>query len=221
MYKIMVVEDNATIREKLCRLLRQYGYQAVAVEDFDAVEEQITAEAPDLVLLDINLPEVNGFHLCQALREKSAVPIIFVTSRDSNMDEVMSMTVGGDDYITKPYDPEVLAARIGAVLRRSYRQQREVLDYRGVSFNLATGIVSYQGKEADLTKNEGKVLHILLENKGRVVSREAMMNHLWNDDVFLDDNTLTVNVNRLRKKLEEIGVKELIATKRGLGYLIL
>ncbi len=220
MYKIMVVDDNATIREKLCRLLSQYGYETATVEDFNGIEGKITAEAPDLVLLDINLPSVSGFHICQALREKSTVPIIFVTSRDSNMDEVMSMTVGGDDFITKPYDPEVLAVRIAAVLRRSYRQKPEILEYRGLRFNMAAGIVHWRENEAELTKNEGKVLHILLENRGHVVSREELMNHLWNDNVFLDDNTLTVNVNRLRKKLEEIGVKDMVATKRGQGYII-
>lgn len=220
MYKILVIDDNATIREKICRLLRQYGYEAMALENFEAVEKDIAEANPDLILLDINLPAANGFHICQNLRQNSAVPIIFVTSRDSNMDEVMSMTVGGDDFITKPYDPEVLAARIAALLRRSYRQNREILSYRGVDFNLAAGIVSHNRQTVELTKNEGKVLHILLENKGQVVTREALMNHLWNEDVFLDDNTLTVNVNRLRHKLEEIGVRNMISTKRGQGYMI-
>ncbi|KFX59048.1 response regulator transcription factor [Clostridium botulinum] len=221
MFKIMIIEDNKTIRERLADLLIKYGYEVFLPKDFTNIIEDFNKNNPHLILLDINLPIFDGFHFCKEIRKHSNIPIIFVTSRDSNMDEIMSMTVGGDDFITKPYDSQILIARITAVLRRSYNNlSNDILEYKGVSLNLGKGNVTYQNKTIDLTKNELKILHNLLHNKGSIVTRDDLMNYLWNDDVFLDDNTLTVNINRLRKKLEEININDFIETRRGLGYII-
>ncbi|AIY80758.1 response regulator [Clostridium botulinum 202F] len=209
------------IRERLADLLIKYGYEVFLPKDFTNIIEDFNKNNPHLILLDINLPIFDGFHFCKEIRKHSNIPIIFVTSRDSNMDEIMSMTVGGDDFITKPYDSQILIARITAVLRRSYNNlSNDILEYKGVSLNLGKGNVTYQNKTIDLTKNELKILHNLLHNKGSIVTRDDLMNYLWNDDVFLDDNTLTVNINRLRKKLEEININDFIETRRGLGYII-
>ncbi|MBY7006632.1 response regulator transcription factor [Clostridium botulinum] len=221
MFKIMIIEDNKTIRERLADLLIKYGYEVFLPKDFTNIIEDFNKNNPHLILLDINLPIFDGFHFCKEIRKHSNIPIIFVTSRDSNMDEIMSMTVGGDDFITKPYDSQILIARITAVLRRSYNNlSNDILEYKGVSLNLGKGNVTYQNKTIDLTKNELKILHNLLHNKGSIVTRDDLMNYLWNDDVFLDDNTLTVNINRLRKKLEEININDFIETRRELGYII-
>ncbi len=221
MFKIMIIEDNKTIRERLADLLIKYGYEVFLPKDFTNIIEDFNKNNPHLILLDINLPIFDGFHFCKEIRKHSNIPIIFVTSRDSNMDEIMSMTVGGDDFITKPYDSQILIARITAVLRRSYNNlSNDILEYKGVGLNLGKGNVTYQNNTIDLTKNELKILHNLLQNKGSIVTRDDLMNYLWNDDVFLDDNTLTVNINRLRKKLEEINIIDFIETRRGLGYII-
>ncbi|MGN2369014.1 response regulator transcription factor [Clostridium cagae] len=221
MFKIMIIKDNKTIRERLADLLIKYGYEVFLPKDFTNIIEDFNKNNPHLILLDINLPIFDGFHFCKEIRKHSNIPIIFVTSRDSNMDEIMSMTVGGDDFITKPYDSQILIARITAVLRRSYNNlSNDILEYKGVSLNLGKGNVTYQNKTIDLTKNELKILHNLLQNKGSIVTRDDLINYLWNDDVFLDDNTLTVNINRLRKKLEEININDFIETRRGLGYII-
>lgn len=221
MFKIMIIEDNKTIRERLADLLIKYGYEVFLPKDFTNIIEDFNKNNPHLILLDINLPIFDGFHFCKEIRKHSNIPIIFVTSRDSNMDEIMSMTVGGDDFITKPYDSQILIARITAVLRRSYNNlSNDILEYKGVSLNLGKGNVTYQNKTIDLTKNELKILHNLLHNEGSIVTRDDLMNYLWNDDVFLDDNTLTVNINRLRKKLEEININDFIETRRELGYII-
>ncbi len=217
----MIIEDNKTIRERLADLLIKYGYEVFLPKDFTNIIEDFNKNNPHLILLDINLPIFDGFHFCKEIRKHSNIPIIFVTSRDSNMDEIMSMTVGGDDFITKPYDSQILIARITAVLRRSYNNlSNDILEYKGVGLNLGKGNVTYQNNTIDLTKNELKILHNLLQNKGSIVTRDDLMNYLWNDDVFLDDNTLTVNINRLRKKLEEINIIDFIETRRGLGYII-
>lgn len=221
MYKIMIVEDNENMRERLGKLLRSYGYDVYLALDFDAVPALFAQESPALLLLDINLPTVNGFHIAEEIRKTSSVPIIFVTSRDSNMDEVMAMSLGGDDFITKPFNTEVLVARIASVLRRAYeRGNAAKMEHRGVQLDLGSASVAHGGEMRELTKNEFRILYYLLEHCGTVVSREDLMNHLWDNDVFLDDNTLTVNVNRLRKKLAEIGVSEFISTRRGQGYLV-
>lgn len=221
MYKIMIIEDNAKLKEKLKGLLSKYGYSVVDPTPDENIINSFRETSPHLVLLDINLPYFDGFHFCREIRKLSNVPIIFVTSRNSSMDEIMSMTVGGDDFITKPYNPEVLLARINAVLRRSYSTISDNLEYKGLVLNIANYTAVYKNNTIELTKNEYKVLYFLMQNKGKLVSRDELMNYLWDDDIFLDDNTLTVNVNRLRKRLEDIGVQEYITTKRGQGYMIL
>lgn len=221
MFKIMIVEDNEKIREKLAELLGKYNYEVIIPKSFNTIIDDFKSSNPHLVLLDINLPVFDGFHYCREIRKYSNIPIIFVTSRDSNMDEIMSMSLGADDFVTKPYDAQILIARISAVLRRAYSNlSNDAIEYRGVNLNLGNNVVTYCNKSIELTKNEFKILHCLLQNKGRVVSRDDLMNYLWDDDVFLDDNTLTVNIARLRKKLDEIKIEDFIVTKRGLGYII-
>lgn len=221
MFKISIVEDNEIIREELKKLLSKYGYNAYAPTDFENITCDILEANPNLILLDINLPYFDGYHICREIRKKSSIPIIIVTSRDSDMDEIMSMNLGADDFITKPYNTQVLLARIASLLRRAYSlSEQEVLTYGDLKLNLSNGTISCRGKEEELTKNELKILSHLLKNKGNVVSREDLMDYMWNSDIFVDDNTLSVNVTRLRKKLEEVGVKGAIETRRGLGYIM-
>lgn len=217
----MVIEDNIKLKEKLELLLHKYGYEVIDLVPDENFIDKFKETTPHLVLLDINLPYFDGFYFCKEIRKISNLPIIFVTSRDSSMDEVMGMTIGGDDFITKPYNPEVLLARINAVIRRSYTAASDNIEHNGVILNIANYTVSHKNNTIELTKNEFKILHFLLQNNSKLVSRDDLMNYLWNDDVFLDDNTLTVNVNRLRKRLQDIGVDEYITTKRGQGYMIL
>ena len=221
MSKIFIVEDDKGLRDGIKKLLVSYGYTCEDTDDFSCVVEKIMDAKPDLILLDINLPYYDGFFICRALREKSQVPIIVVTSRSSEMDELMSMNLGADDYITKPYNTQILLARIGAVLKRT-NQSVTSLEYshKGVCLNVGSGIVTFQGEEVELTKNEQRILILMMRHKGIIVSRDEIMNELWQSDEFVDDNTLTVNINRLRKKLEEIGVKDFLITKRGQGYII-
>uniref|UniRef100_UPI000B77E811 response regulator transcription factor n=1 Tax=Anaerovirgula multivorans TaxID=312168 RepID=UPI000B77E811 len=220
MYKIMVIEDNEKLKDKLKKLLVQYGYSVIDPPLDKHIINHFKESMPHLVLLDINLPCFDGFHFCREIRKISNVPIIFVTSRSSSMDEVMGMTVGGDDFITKPYNPEVLLARIGAVLRRSYSATSDIIEHNGLALNLANYTTVYEGNSIDLSKNEYKILYYLMKNRGKLISRDDLMKQLWNDDVFLDDNTLTVNINRLRRKLKDIGLSNYILTKHGQGYII-
>jgi len=174
-------------------------------------------------LLDINLPYFDGYYVCREIRKQKNIPIIIVTSRDSDMDEIMSMNLGADDFITKPYNTQILLARIAAVLRRTSGNDKlqEILEHRGLKLNITNGSIRYNEKQRDLTKNELKILLCLLKNKGCIVSREDLMDYLWNSDIYVDDNTLSVNITRIRKKLQEIGMKDGIETKRGLGYILL
>lgn len=223
MYKIIIVEDIETIREELKTFLTRYGYQVLMPADFENILDYIEKETPDLILLDINLPVFDGYHICREVRKKSDVPIIIVTSRDSEMDELMSMNLGADDFITKPYNTEILLARIGAVLKRTHGNtdmQQDILTYNDLKLNLTKGNITYRGTTAEVTRNELKILSCLIKNKGKIVSREDLMDYMWNSDIFMDDNTLSVNVTRLRKKLEEIGMEDVIITRRGLGYLM-
>ncbi len=220
MSEILLVEDDPKICRELSTLLERYGYTCRAVEQFDRVEEEILRLAPQLVLLDINLPYYDGYHICRQVRKRSNVPIIVVTSRDSEMDELMSMNLGADDFVTKPYNTQILLARIAAVLKRSTGQAGAALEYQGVILYPERSIVEYQGKQQELTKNELKILQLLLRNPGVILSREKLMNELWQSDEFVDDNTLTVNINRLRRKLEQIGVQDFLITKRGQGYRV-
>lgn len=221
MYKIVIVEDDINIREELCSFLQKYGYEVTAPTDFQNIIDIIQKENANLIILDINLPAFDGYYICRELRKTSEVPIIIVTSRDSELDELMSMNIGADDFITKPYNTQILLARINSILKRSYGNFQEVLVHSGISLNLSNASLSFENNTIELTKNELKILAFLLKNKGNIVSRDSLMEYLWSSDYFVDDSTLTVNITRLRKKLEDIGIENLIQTKRGLGYIIL
>lgn len=221
MARIFIVEDDAKIREELMTLLEKYGHVCFTSDDFSAVIDHILQSGPELVLLDLNLPVYDGYHVCRELRRVSSLPIIVVTSRDSDVDELMSMNLGADDFITKPYNTQILLARINSVLMRTYNSRTaKVVTHNGVTLDLATSIVSSGEKQAELTKNELRILHLLMSSSGSVIGRDELMNDLWQSDEFVDDNTLTVNINRLRKKLEEIGVTGYLVTKRGRGYMV-
>ncbi|WP_426351137.1 response regulator transcription factor [Alloiococcus sp. CFN-8] len=221
MSKIIIIEDTETIREELKTFLTRYGYEALAPTEFENVIEYILKEEADLILLDINLPVFDGYHICREIRKSSDVPIIVVTSRDSEMDELMSMNLGADDFITKPYNTQILLARITSLLRRTQGANvQDIITYNDLKLNLSNGSISYNGNTAELTKNELKILSCLIKSKGKIVSRDDLMDFMWSSDIFVDDNNLSVNVTRLRKKLEEVGMKESIETRRGLGYIL-
>lgn len=220
MHKILLVEDDEVIRQQVKKILEQWGYEVVLVEDFMEVLSIFVKEEPHLVLMDIGLPLFNGYHWCQEIRKVSKVPIMFLSSRDQAMDIVMAINMGGDDFVTKPFDQNVLLAKIQGLLRRSYEfgQDQSLLEYRGVILNLKAMDLVYQGEVVSLTKNEFQILQVLFERSGNIVSREDLMKELWNSDFFIDDNTLSVNVARLRKKLEAVGLNDFIETKKGVGY---
>ncbi|MGO4944937.1 response regulator transcription factor [Blautia sp. Sow4_E7] len=222
MYKILVVEDDETIVQTVKRHLESWGYEIFQIEDFSHVIQEFVQKDPQLVLLDLKLPFFNGFHWCEEIRKISQVPVLFLSSAADNMNMVMAMSRGADDFIAKPFDLDVLAAKVQAVLRRTYAfgQNSSLLEHNGVVLNPGNGTVSVDGKLADLTKNELKILQILFEHQGHVVSRESIMTKLWESDSFVDDNTLTVNITRIRRKLERLGVENFIITKKGLGYMI-
>nr|WP_317331600.1 response regulator transcription factor [uncultured Romboutsia sp.] len=222
MKKLMIIEDSDVIREELKSLLIKYGFEVLAPKEFENIVEYVHNNEPNLILLDINLPVFDGFYICREIRKTSNVPIIIVTSRDSEIDELMSMNLGADDFVTKPYNTQILLARINSVLKRAYKnmENMDIIIYKDLKLDLSKGTIEAFGKDLDLSKNELKILSYLLKNKGKIISRDKLMNYMWNSDVFVDDNTLSVNVNRLRKKLEEIGLKNYIETKRGLGYIM-
>ncbi|QVK17642.1 response regulator transcription factor [Mycoplasmatota bacterium] len=222
MYKILVIEDNLKLCNELCYLLKKYGYEVYRIDDFDYVFEEYKLKRPDIILLDINLPSFDGYHFCRKIREISNVPIIFLTSRNNTADEVMAMTMGGDDYITKPYDNQVLLSRISAVLKRSYgiTQMSETISTDGIKLYTASNILEYKDKKVELTKNEQRLLAVLLKSKGSIVSRGRLIETLWDNDDFVDENTLSVNITRLRSKLTDIGLNDIISTIRGQGYII-
>lgn len=218
---VFLVEDDDAIRTELSRLLCRYGYDCRTSDDYANMVDVILRESPQLVLLDLNLPVYDGYCVCRELRRRSQIPVIIVTSRDSDADELMSMNLGADDFITKPYHTQILLARIAAVLKRAYpAAPPQILSHKGLELDLARGVARYRGKSAELTKNEIKILQLLIRNRGRVLSRGELMNALWQTDEFIDDNTLTVNVNRLRRRLEGIGLEDYLITKRGCGYLV-
>ena len=222
MEKIIIIEDDEIIREELKNFLSKYGYEIIAPTTFDNVVGFILKENANLVLLDINLPIFDGYYICREVRKQSDVPIIIVTSRDSDMDELMSMNLGADDFVTKPYNTQILLARIAALLKRSGSSTTtsSILTYKDFQLNLSNATILYKEREVELTKNEVKILSYLINHKGKIVSRESLMEYLWSTDYFVDDSTLTVNVTRLRKKLEEIGIENVIETRRGLGYIM-
>lgn len=221
---ILIVEDEEPIRQELVLLLERACYEVTALTSFHDVGASVCAADPDLVLLDLNLPEESGFDIVKKLRAVSQVPVIFLTGRTEMMDELTGMLIGGDDYITKPFAPPVLLARIAAVLKRTKGEnvpgEKMNLTCRGVTLSLTRGVVSYNGKQAELTRNELKILSYLFLHEGRIVSRTELIEDLWQNRIFIDDNALSVNMTRIRAKLEETGVRDLIETKRGMGYIV-
>ncbi|MBD5526133.1 MAG: response regulator transcription factor [Lachnospiraceae bacterium] len=220
MYKILIVEDDSTISEQIGKYLNRWGYATACAEDFENVLQQFISFDPQLVLLDIGLPFYNGYYWCSEIRKISQVPVVFISSASDNMNIVMAMNMGGDDFIMKPFDLEVLLAKVQAILRRTYsfQKQSSVMEYGNVILNLTDMSLLYQGVRVELSKNEFRILQILYEHAGNTVSRENIMKRLWDNECFVDDNTLTVNMNRLRKKLEEMGIHDFILTKKGVGY---
>lgn len=219
MQKIMIVEDDPVIRDELALLLTNESYLTVTVTDFKSVAMQISKYNPDLILLDLNLPERDGLSVCVDIRKASLTPIIFVTSRDTAADELRALSLGGDDYITKPYNIPVLLARIKAVLRRSSgAAEPDILVADSLTLHLTQGTVSAGGKSVELTRNELKILSHLMTHEGKIVPRTDLIEVLWESQIYIDDNTLSVNVTRLRGKLEKLGLPDLIKTRRGLGY---
>ena len=226
--KILVVDDAMFMRSIIRKILKEDGYTQVwEAQDGEKAMELFREVSPDLVLLDLNLPGESGFDICTKLKEHSDIPIIFLTSRTNSMDELTGILKGADDYITKPFNPPILLARIGVVLKRTTDKNAEKsrgnalnMEYKGVILNVVGGCIEHEGKKTDLTKNELKILHLLYQKKGEIVPRMDMIEYLWDNEVFIDDNTLSVNVTRLRGKLADIGVKDFIETKRGMGYRI-
>ena len=222
MYHILIVEDDNTITNVLKRTLEKWNYQVAAVTDFSRVLEQFEQTAPDLVLLDISLSFFDGYYWCGQIRRLSQVPIIFISSASDDMNLVMAVNLGADDFLAKPFKLEVVLAKIQALLRRTYtfNEQKTVLRAGAAVLNIGDGSLASGSGKLDLTKNELRIMKCLMEQKGRVVSRDSIIRYLWESEHFIDDNTLTVNMTRLRKKLESIGLKGLIETKKGLGYLL-
>jgi len=222
MYRIFIVEDDAVIAGAMAKHLTAWGYEVTAADDFQNVMRQFAAASPQLVLLDIALPFYNGYHWCTEIRKVSKVPVIFVTSMSDNMNLVTAVNMGADDFIPKPFDLGVLTVKVQAMLRRTYEFSggAELMEHRGAILNIGDGTLTVGDAKVELTKNEYRILRLLMENRGRIVPRETIMERLWQSDSYIDDNTLTVNVTRLRRKLEDAGLADFIATKKGAGYMI-
>ena len=221
--KILIVEDDDKIYELVKEKFEQWSFEVAGVEDFQKVREVFIAESPELVILDVNLPVYDGFYWCQQIRTVSKTPIVFLSSREHPMDIVMAMNVGADDYIQKPFNLDVLVAKVQALLRRTYSYGdtvSDVIEWNGAVLDLKKGSLHYNDQEIHLTKNEFFILRLLLEERGKIVSREELMRRLWEDEKFVSDNTLSVNITRVRTKLEEIGLNDKIVTKKGQGYLV-
>ena len=218
--KILIIEDDLELREELKILLDNNGYHGVILQRLDNALEEIIKIDPDLILLDIKLPYLNGQQLLKQLRKKSSIPIIMVTSKDSEMDEILAMSYGADDYITKPYNPTILLLHIEAVFKRLQNKETK-LYYQGVNVNLSKSVLEKNDHELLLSKNEMSIFYFLLVNQGKIVSRDEIMNYLWGTNKFIDDNTLTVNMTRLRKRLEKIGLFDVIETRRDQGYMLI
>ena len=219
MTKIKIIEDDLSIANELKEILENAGYLAEVTEEFSDILDQIKKEQPDLILLDINLPKINGEILLQQIRKESNIPVIMVTSKNTEVDEVLSMSYGADDYITKPYNPTILLLRIGAVLKRSKRSTDKII-YHNLEVIPQKGIIKQESKEIILTKNEMIIFLYLLQHQGKIVTRDELMTDLWNNDEYINDNALTVNISRLRSKLKEIGYEEAIETRKGQGYIL-
>lgn len=222
MYKILIIEDDEVISKSIKAYIETWDCQAKCVTDFRNVLAEFIDFNAEIVLLDISLPYFNGFYWCNEIRKISKVPVIFISSSSDNMNIVMAMNMGGDDFISKPFDLNVLMAKVQAMLRRTYdfNVQTNLLEYKGAVLNLANSTLTYDDMKTELSKNEYKILQVLMENKGRTVSRDIIMVRLWESDSYIDDNTLTVNITRLRKKLETVGLYDFITTKKGIGYIL-
>ena len=222
MQKILIVEDDKKIRKELEEFLNKHGYLAKGLEKFDNTIQDILDENADLVLLDINLPYTDGEFVCKEVRKTSNVPIIMVTSRDNEIDELMSLNYGADQYVTKPYNIQILLAKINGLLKRNKKTEKEIqkIDCDGFLLNIAERVIEKEEQKLELTKNEYTILYYLAKNRGKIVSRDEIMDYLWESEEFIDDNTLSVNVKRLRGKLEELGLMDRIETRRGQGYIL-
>jgi len=222
MYRVLIVEDDPVISSQIRRHIQSWGLDAQCVENLQDVLGEFRRYDPQLVLMDISLPFCNGYHWCQEIRRESKVPVVFLSSMSDNMNIIMAMNMGGDDFIAKPFDLNVLTAKVQAILRRTYdfSVQAPALECRGVQLSASDTVLTYQGQRLELTKNEWRILSTLMERSGQVVSREKLMERLWETDSFVDENTLTVNIARLRKKLEGFGLPGFITTRKGLGYLL-
>mgnify|MGYP001085445242 FL=1 len=223
MAKIMVVEDEAVIRQLVIEELEKWQFETFGTTDFHQVFDDFEEQEPQLILLDINLPVFDGYYWCQKIRETSKVPIIFISSRNTNMDMIMAMNMGADDFVTKPFEIDVLIAKINALLRRSYNyveNNSETLVHNGLTLNIDNSSMQINDEVIDLSKNEYRLLYILMKNHGKILSREKLLRALWDDERFVDDNTLTVNINRLRRKIEQAGMDNYIETKVGQGYIV-
>lgn len=223
MYRIMIVEDDERIRRIVANSLKKWQYEVVEVSKFDQVVTDFERTEPHLVLLDINLPVFDGYYWCQQIRAMSKVPIIFLSSRTQNMDIIMAINMGGDDFIQKPFDLDILVAKISALIRRKYTYQEDEnsrLIHRGLKLNVTNSTIEYKGQISELSRNDFILLQLMMRNIGKIISREELMQALWNDEQFVDDNTLTVNVNRMRRKIVALGLEEFIVTRKGMGYII-
>lgn len=223
MFKIMIIEDDEKIRKIVADTLTKWKYEVIEIKEFDHILDDFEKSQPDLILLDINLPTFDGFYWCQQIRASSSVPILFLSSRNQNMDIIMAINMGGDDFIQKPFDLDVLVAKISALLRRNYTYQNGhnlKLTHRNLSLYVTNSTIQFEGQSIELSRNEFIILQLMMRRIGKIVSRDDLMQALWNDEQFVDDNTLTVNVNRLRRKISGIGLEDFIVTRKGMGYLI-
>lgn len=221
---IFIIEDDNTLSREVSLTLSKWGYSVCEIKDFENITNEVLECNPKLILMDINLPCYDGFYWCSQIRNFLKVPIIFISSRDNDMDIIMSINMGGDDYITKPFSPQVLVAKIQAILRRTYSYNNDlksdIIKFKDITLNIVEGKVYFKDENVDLTKNELKIMNILMNNQEKIVSREEIIEELWDTDEFISENTLTVNVNRLRKKLDSIGLNDFIETKKGQGYIL-
>lgn len=222
MYRIYIIEDDSIIAGKIKEHMTNWGFEARCASDFRNIMGEFAEYDPHMVLLDISLPFFNGYHWCEEIRRVSKVPVIFLSSAADNMNIIMAMSMGGDDFIAKPFDMNVLVAKVQAVLRRTYDfgGQTQVIEHRGALLNMSDASLVYNGEPVELTRNDYKILLTLMENRGSIVSRETLMEKLWETDCFVDENTLTVNIARLRKKLDGAGLAGFITTKKGVGYIV-
>ena len=222
MDKILIVEDDEKLRAELEKFLKNNGYNISTISKFDNITEDILNKNADLVLLDINLPGADGEYICKEIRKTSSVPIIMITCRDNELDELISLNNGADQYVTKPYNLQILLAKISGLLKRNQRtvMKQNKIDFKDFILDVSKSVIEANNKQVELTKNEFKILHFLTLNRGKIVPREDIMEYLWDSEAFIDDNTLTVNIKRLRNKLEELNLQDLIETRRGQGYIL-